>query len=380
MIYLDYASTTPMSEKAIEAYTKTASLFFGNTNSLHDIGTGANDVLTLCRRQFAHFINGDEKGVYFTSGGSEANYLAIRSLIKGSDASNRHIITTQIEHSSILNLCGQLEEEGYTVTYLPVDKWGMISLSDLQKAVTSKTTLVSIQHANHEIGTIQPIQKIGRFLKEKNILFHCDCVQSFGKLPIDVQLYGVDSLSVSSHKIYGPKGVGAVYIHPSVSWNSVYRNANHQSGFRPGTIDVPGVASFITAAQEAYSRIEEQRELHEQLRTKWMTLMEPFKKFITIEGHPSQRLPSVIGMTIDKIQGQYVMLQCNRHQIAISTGSACHAGLQHPSKTMTAIGKSNDEAKQFIRISFGTNTSYNDLKHLYTVLRKVMEEFHCVTM
>lgn len=379
MIYLDYAATTPMSEQAMEAYMKTASRFFGNTSSLHDIGTNANDLLAACRQQFAHFINGNENGVYFTSGGTEANYLAIRSLLEGRDSSKNHIITTSIEHSSILNLCRQLEEEGFTVTYLPVDKQGMVSLADVQKAVTRETALVSIQHVNHEIGTIQPIQEIGHFLNGQNIRFHCDCVQSFGKLPIDVQAYGVDSLSVSSHKIYGPKGMGAVYINPSIPWKPFYKNASHQNGFRPGTIDVPGVVSFITAAQEAYAQMEEHRQLYEQLKVQWLTLLDPLKNFVTIEGAAERSIPSLIGMTIHHIQGQYVMLQCNRHEIAISTGSACQTGLQHPSVTMTAIGKSEEEAKQFIRISFGVHTSYNDLKRFFRILESVIEEFHCLT-
>ncbi|MDQ0244596.1 cysteine desulfurase [Bacillus fengqiuensis] len=379
MIYLDYAATTPMSEQAMEAYMKTASRFFGNTSSLHDIGTNASNLLAACRQQLAHFINGDEKGIYFTSGGTEANYLAIRSLLGGRDPARNQIITTPIEHSSILNLCRQLEEEGFTVTYLPVDKQGMVSLADVKKAVTPETALVSIQHVNHEIGTIQPIQEIGNFLKERNIRFHCDCVQSFGKLPIDVQALGVDSLSVSSHKIYGPKGMGAVYINPSVPWKPFYKNASHQNGFRPGTIDVSGVVSFITAAQEVHAKMEEHRQLHEQLKSQWLTLLDPLKNFVTIEGAPEQSVPSLIGMTVHHIQGQYVMLQCNRHEIAISTGSACQTGLQHPSATMTAIGKSEEEAKQFIRISFGDRTSYNDLTHLFRVLEKVIEEFHCLT-
>jgi cysteine desulfurase len=378
MIYLDYAATTPMSEQALKAYTNTASLFFGNPSSLHDAGTKADELLALCRKQFAQFINGQEQGVYFTSGGTEANNLAIRSLLRGCSPAKRHIITTSVEHSSILHLFDQLGKEGFTVTYLPVDVQGKVLVSTLQDAILPETVLVSIQHVNHEIGTIQPIKEIGRYLKEQHILFHCDCVQSFGKLPIDVQAAGIDSLSVSSHKIYGPKGMGAVYIDPAVPWKPVYPNTSHQNGFRPGTIDVPGVVSFITAAQETYAGMEKQRQMHEQLKAQWLNLLEPLKSVITVEG-AEESIPSVIGMTIRRIQGQYVMLECNRHGISISTGSACQAGLQQPPAVMTAIGKTEEEAKQFIRISFGKNTSYNELNQLFHVVKEMIEEFHCLT-
>lgn len=242
MIYLDYAATTPMSAEALQTYTKAASQYFGNEQSLHDIGGTVSSLLQVCRKTFAEMIGGKEQGIFFTSGGSESNYLAIQSLLNAQN--KKHIITTPMEHASIRSYFQSLQSKGYTITEIPVDKNGLIRLIDLEEAITEDTVLASIQHGNSEIGTVQNIAEIGALLKKYNVLFHSDCVQTFGKLPIHVFEMGIDSLSVSAHKIYGPKGVGACYINPQVRWTQIFPGTSHEKGFRPGTVNVPGIAAF----------------------------------------------------------------------------------------------------------------------------------------
>ncbi|MGD7046200.1 IscS subfamily cysteine desulfurase [Jeotgalibacillus proteolyticus] len=366
MIYLDYAASAPMRKEALDTYYKAATSFPGNASSLHDTGTAADDLLQECRKELGTILGGDPNGIYFTSGGSESNDLAIRSIAKGNAHRGRHIITSKLEHPSVLGAFTVLEEEGFELTYLPVQDNGLISLQDIEKALTNETILVAIQHVNHEIGTTQQIQKIGSLLKKHSIAFHCDAVQSFGKIPIDVHENCISSLSLSSHKVGGPQGVGAVYIDPSVHWKSTYKFATHQKGFRPGTLNVPGIASFITAAACAVNEMKEHHEKTMMLRNMWIHLVTPHHEAIQIEG--INQLPSIIGMTSSSFQGQWLLLECNRQELAISIGSACHIGQQIPATTITAIGKTIDEANRFIRISLSAETSRSDLEQLYQAL------------
>jgi len=374
MIYLDYAATTPMSNEALEAYQNVARNYYGNSSSLHDTGTTAADLLETCRGELARMISGKKEGIYFTSGGSEANLLALRTLLKGNEQKGKHIITTETEHASIFSLCRVLEKEGYEVTWLPVDANGIIALSQLKAALRDDTCLVSIHHANSETGILQPLEAIGALLKEKNIHFHSDCVQTFGKIPIDVEKLHLTSISISSHKIYGPKGVGALYIHPKASWKSIYQGATHERGIRPGTVDVPGIAAFLAAAQQMESSMKDLKEKYETMRIHFLRLIHQSWLPIVIEGEHGQALPHILGLRLSGLEGQLVMLECNRKGIAISTGSACQMGSQSPSRTMLATGKTADEAREFIRISFGKQTTIKDLELAVQALKEIIEE------
>ncbi len=376
MIYLDYAATTPIREEVLHAYNEVSKNYYGNPSSLHDVGSNAKQLLELCRKELADKINGDSDGVFFTSGGTESNQLAIRSLLDAHKTKGNHLITSSTEHSSIHNLCKQLETEGFDVTYLPADQYGQVRLEDLQSVVTDQTILVSIQFANPEIGTIQPIKEIGEFLHDHNILFHSDCVQAFGKVPINVKQLHIDSLSISSHKINGPKGVGASYISPSVRWVQQIPGTSHENGFRPGTVNVPGIASFITAVQLICSEMEVNTVKYQELRKRLVTGIETIGHPILVEGHAIDQLPHIVGLSVAGLQGQYVMLEFNRRGIAISTGSACQIGSQSPSKTMLAIGKSKDEAKQLIRLSFGHMTKEDDIDKAVDVLGNITQQLY----
>ncbi|MDD1368971.1 IscS subfamily cysteine desulfurase [Bacillus sp. MHSD_36] len=374
MIYLDYAATTPMSAEALQTYMKAASQYFGNEQSLHDIGGTASSLLQVCRKTFADMIGGKEQGIFFTSGGSESNYLAIQSLLNARN--KKHIITTPMEHASIRSYFQSLQSEGYTITEIPVDTDGLIHLDDLETAITENTVLASIQHGNSEIGTIQNIAEIGALLKKYNVLFHSDCVQTFGKLPINVFEMGIDSLSVSAHKIYGPKGVGACYINPQVRWTQIFPGTSHEKGFRPGTVNVPGIASFLTAAENILKNQQEESLRFKELRSHFLEGLQALPLEIEVEGHSTSCLPHIIGVTIKGIEGQYTMLECNRRGIAISTGSACQVGKQEPSKTMLAIGKTYEEAKQYVRFSFGQQTTKDQIDTTIHALHTIGNQFY----
>lgn len=374
MIYLDYAATTPMSVEALQTYLKAASEYFGNEQSLHDMGGTASSLLQVCRKTFADMIGGKEQGVFFTSGGSESNYLAIQSLLNARN--KRHIITTPMEHASIRSYFQSLQSQGYTITEIPVDTNGLIHLDDLETAITENTVLASIQHGNSEIGTVQNIAEIGALLKKYNVLFHSDCVQTFGKLPINVFEMGIDSLSVSAHKIYGPKGVGACYINPQVRWTPIFPGTSHEKGFRPGTVNVPGIASFLTAAENILKNQQEESLRFKELRSYFLERLQALPLEIKVEGHSTSCLPHIIGVTMKGIEGQYTMLECNRRGIAISTGSACQAGKQEPSKTMLAIGKTYEEAKQYVRFSFGQQTTKDQIDTTIHALHTIGNQFY----
>lgn len=374
MIYLDYAATTPMSEEALETFVSASKHYFGNERSLHDIGSNASLLLEACRKQLAGFLNASPASIYFTSGGTESNILGLQTLIKSTKKQGRHILTTTLEHSSILNYVKVLEEEGFEVSYIPVNKDGIVSVDLIKKAIREDTILGIFQHVNSEIGAIQPIKEIANLFKPLNIMLHCDCVQSFGKLEINVSEFDVSSISISSHKLYGPKGVGALYINPKLTSQPIYPGTSHESGIRPGTVNVPAIASFVTAAGHIISSKNQHQQRYMSLKQVFRNEFNDVQNFVRFEGTDDHCIPNIIGMRINGLEGQFVMLECNRHQFAISTGSACAIGMQKPSETMLAIGRSENEAKQFFRISIGKNTKEEDLTKLASTLKLMMKQ------
>ncbi len=362
-----------MSEHALNIYVKAAKNAFGNSSSLHDAGDISARTLSACRKTIANIIHGQEKGVYFTGSGSEANIAAVQSLLNGIQH-KKHIITTANEHSSLHTFFKKIELIGYTVTYLYPNEHGIITPDLVQQSLQKDTALVSIQHGNSEIGTINPIEEIGMLLREKKVVFHSDCVQTFGKIPLDVK--HIDAISISGHKIYGPKGVGAAYINPSIHWQPIIPGTTHESGFRPGTVDVPAIAAFATAARDISL---EQKKFHAhfvQLKNQLIDLLEPYHKEISvINSHFHHTLPNIIPLVFEGIEGQYVMLEANRFGMAISTGSACQVGMQAPSRSILAIGYNEQQAKQYVRISLGKDTTSNQIENLSKVLINIVKNF-----
>ncbi|WP_285765527.1 IscS subfamily cysteine desulfurase [Peribacillus sp. SI8-4] len=364
LIYLDYAATTPMDEEAIDVFSQASRRFFGNASSLHDIGSESARLLDMSRQQLAEMLNLKKEGIIFTSGGSESNSLAIDTFLASRPAWQNHLIVSRTEHASIANHVCKLEQSGYSVTYLRHLENGLIDIEHLIEALTDKTCLVIVQHVNSEMGVIQPIEQISKIVHEHPAFLHVDCVQSFAKLPLEGISALCDGMSISSHKVYGPKGTGAVIFPTIQQLKAPVPNITHESGFRPGTVDVPSIASFVTAARNLGEIREKEHERIFMLRRLLIQqLTEKTVHFKVIEAQTRQ-LPHILALTFPGLQGQYIMLELNRRGFAVSTGSACQIGKQEPSKTMMAIGKSEEEAHQFVRLSFGKHTTAADMHKL----------------
>ncbi|WP_416149153.1 IscS subfamily cysteine desulfurase [Salipaludibacillus sp. HK11] len=372
MIYLDHAATTQISTEAIETWVKASENYFSNANSLHEAGEQASQLLITCRKKLSSLVGTSEENIFFTSGGSEANFIALNSLYLAHKHLGNHVITTAIEHPTVHSFFQQLEKQGVEVTYLPVNKFGLVSLEDIKNATRKDTFLASIQHVNSEIGTIQPLKQFGSWFQQNNIVFHSDCVQSFGKISIDITEFRVDAISVSSHKIHGPKGVGAVLLRENVTWSSVYPLTSHQHGFRPGTLNTPGIAAFTHAAIDMHDELAEKRIRAWQLRNTFINQLRPLGDRLKLEGHPDQsnQLPWILGLGIHGVQGQYMLLTLDRFHICISTGSACQSEELDGSAAMNAIYSTEQERLRFFRISFGKNTTEEELTY---VAKKIIE-------
>lgn len=380
MIYLDYAATTPLSEKAGEVFTHVASQYYGNASSLHDVGSSAKQILEASAKAIAKVMNADGKDVYFTSGASESNFLAIQALLDGYKKKGKHLITTKIEHASVKDVFEKLETQGFEVTWLGTDEKGEISMEELKSSVREDTLLVSIQHANSEIGTIQNIKEMGAFLKEENVLLHTDAVQTFGKIDIDVAELNIDALSISAHKIYGPKGVGAVWINPETEWVPFFEDHTQTRKLKTGTDNVPGAAAFATAAKEIIANMTAETQRLKKLRVSFLSLLDELEHTVVVEGNAPNQLSNIIGLRYPGMEGQFLMLECNQAGLAISTGSACQVGSEEPNRTMKALGRSDEEAREFVRISLGQFVKEDHLKEIIdkidTILTRHFRKVH----
>ncbi|MEH6993639.1 IscS subfamily cysteine desulfurase [Neobacillus drentensis] len=374
MIYFDFAATTPLDPEAAEVFVQASTEYFGNSSSLHDIGGQSQDLLENCREELANLLGINKKGLYFTSGGSEGNFLAIEALLSAPKNLGKHIIAGLAEHSSIHGVLNRLE--GYSITFLPLNSSGLIDVEELERSITPETILVTVQHVNSEIGTIQPIEDIGRICLEQDIHFHSDFVQSFGKINLRNIPQLVSSFSFSGHKIYGPKGVGGVYVDPAISWRAFFPGGSHERGFRPGTVNVPAIAAMTAAAQKIHGNLGPNHDKFLELRDTFIESLDPIKEFVHFhQADSGSQLPAIIGLRISGIEGQWMMLECNRYGFAISTGSACQIGMQSPAKVTQALGLSPQEAKEFIRISFGTATKREDVIKLGETIVGIVNKF-----
>ncbi|MEH7377320.1 IscS subfamily cysteine desulfurase [Neobacillus drentensis] len=381
MKYFDFAATTPLDPEAAEVYLKVATEYFGNSSSLHDIGGQSAALLENCREELANLVGVDKNGIFFTSGGSEGNFLAIDALLSSPKKKGNHIIAGVAEHSSVHGALNRLKETGYDITLLPLHSNGLINLEQLEKSITPETILITLQHVNSEIGTIQPIAEIAKICQARNIHLHSDFVQSFGKMDLKSIAPYISSFSFSGHKIYGPKGVGGVYVDPRNKWQPFFPGTSHEKGFRPGTVNVPAIAAMTVAAQKITGNLQADHNKYRLLRKAFMDSLEPIKEKVKIyQGDQGSQLASIIGLRISGIEGQWMMLECNRLGFAISTGSACQIGMQSPAKVTQALGLTTEEAKEFIRISFGHSTSLEDVIQLGESMVKIVNAFKAVSV
>jgi cysteine desulfurase len=362
-IYLDYHATTPLDPEVLKTMMPYFTEVFGNAASRnHEFGWTAEAAVEKARHQIAHLIGAQEKEVIFTSGATESNNLALIGVAEMYREKGNHIITSPIEHKAILDTCHFLEKKGFEITYLPVDQYGQVSAESVRNAITPKTILVSVMAANNEIGTINPIGEIGKVCKEKGVLFHTDAVQAIGKVAIDVNKMGIDLLSLSAHKIYGPKGIGALYVRrkgPRVRLAPLIHGGGHERGMRSGTLNVPGIVGFGKAAELAERLMPEETARVAKLRDRlWNGIQEQLDE-VYLNGHPTQRLFNNLNVSFAYVEGESLMM--GMKELAVSSGSACTSASLEPSYVLKSIGVGEDLAHTSIRFGLGRFTTEEEI-------------------
>jgi cysteine desulfurase len=379
-VYLDNAATTPMDPRVIEEVNKHFKETYGNSSSLHSIGQKAGQILEKSRKIIADLINADRQDIIFTSSGTEADNIAITGVVLKNMNRGRHIITSSIEHHAVENPCKQWEKDGFKVTWLPVDKYGLISPEDLEKAITNETILISIMFANNEIGTIEPIKDIGAIAKKHNIIFHTDAVQAFGKVPIDVEEMNIDLLSASSHKLYGPKGIGLLYMKNKGIKKGIGKfvspimwGGGHEKDMRPSTVAVPLIAGFAKAVELAKGEMNDEANRQIKLRDRIISWILENIEDSTLNGHPTQRLPNNVNISFKYIEGESIVMDLDMDGIGVSTGSACSSKSLDPSHVLLAIGLKPVEAHGSMRSTIGRFTTEEGIDYFLEKLPNVIE-------
>ena len=382
-IYLDNSATTPVDPRVVEAMMPYLTEQFGNASSIHYFGQQAKSAVDKARHQVAHLIGSRPNEIVFTSGGTESNNLAIKGILDKAPA-NSHVITSAIEHSAVTNVCDDLEKQGFRVTRLPVYDDGIVRLEDLEAAVIDETVLISIMAANNEIGTLQPIEEIGRFVRElrtdgRKIWFHTDAVQAAGKVPINVEEIGCDLLSMSAHKLYAPKGVGALYVRRGVRLHPQNIGGHQERDRRGGTESVPNIVAFGKACELAAGLMEgeisELRKLRDDLESRVGEMIPD----IVFNGERDRRLPNISNISFRSIEGEGLLINLDMQGIAVSTGSACSSGTLEPSPVIRALGREDELARGAIRFSVGRANTAADIDRLLEVLPASVENLRNIS-
>ncbi|RMI00133.1 MAG: cysteine desulfurase [Calditrichaeota bacterium] len=370
-IYLDYGATTPVDPRVVEAMLPYFTETFGNPSSIHAFGREARTALEQARMTLARWLGARESEICFVSGGTEANNLALQGAAHQYRQKGHHIITTPVEHKGVLKTCQMLEKEGFQVTYLPVDEHGRVDPEAVREALRPETILVSIIHGNNEIGTLNPIAEIGRITREAGVLFHTDAVQSFGKVPIQVEKMHIDLLSLSGHKIYGPKGVGALYIRRGIALRPLLHGGSHENNRRAGTENLPGIVGLAKAAELIHKEMDtlarQVGELRDYLREQ---LVQRFE--VRINGHPTERLYNNLNVSFIGCDAHALLLNLDMRGIAVSTGSACSSGTVEPSEVLKALGLSDALATSAIRFTLGRHTTREEIDATVEALEEIV--------
>ena len=373
-IYLDYAATTPVSEDVMRAMTPYFRETFGNPSSIHGTGREAHRAVDRARKQVAEAIGANPREIFFTSGGSESDNWALCGAAFAQRGRGNHIITTAVEHHAVLNTCRWLEKQGFRVTYLPVDACGRVDPDQAEKAMDEETVLISVMTANNEIGTLEPIREIGEIARRKGVLFHTDAVQAVGAVPVNVQETGVDLLSLSAHKFYGPKGVGALYIREGVRIDSLIHGGEQEGGLRAGTENLSGIIGLGEAIRLAVERMPENARKTAALRDRLIRGIMERLDGVRLNGHPTERLPNNCSLSFRDIEGEALLLRLDLAGIAASSGSACASGSVEPSHVLTAIGLSPETARGSLRMTLGAGTTEEEIDEVIRVLPEIVED------
>jgi len=378
-IYLDHAATTPTDPEVVKAMLPYFTDAFGNPSSIHSFGQEARAAVEEARDRVASLIGAKSEEIAFTSGGTEADNFAITGIAYATENGGNHIITTPIEHHAVIETCKSLERRGFEVTYLPVDSYGLVDPDDVKKAITDNTVLISVMHANNEIGTIEPITEIGRIAQERMVAFHTDAVQTVGHIPVDVNELGVDLLAMSAHKLYGPKGIGALYIRKGTRIAPLLHGGEQERRRRAGTENVAAIVGLGKAAEIA------QREMDAEVKrlvTKRDQLIEGLTEqieHIHLNGHPTRRLPNNVNVSIDFVEGESMLLNLDLTGIAASTGSACSSSSLEPSHVLLAMGLSHELAHGSLRFTLGRENDEEDIERVLEVLPMIVTKLRAMS-
>jgi cysteine desulfurase len=379
VIYLDYNATTPVDPAVLEAMLPYLGEDYANASSIHSPGQRARAGVDEARDSVAALIGAKASEIVFTSGGTEADNLAIFGVTAAARVPHRHVITTAIEHHAVLNACQTMEANGVEVSYIAANEQGLVNAEEVRRAIRPETVLISAMHANNELGTVQPVQEIGRIAREARIPFHVDAVQSVGKVPIDVREMGADLLSLSAHKIYGPKGVGALYVRSGVRIEPTQRGGQHERGLRPGTENVAGIVGMGKAAELARKRLTEDSERVSSFRQRLEAGLRARIPGIRVNGDGAARVCNTTNVTVMGASGESLVIALDLQGIACSTGAACSSGAIEPSHVLLAIGLSDEAARSSVRFSIGRTTTAEEIEQAIEIIPAAVERLRALS-
>ena len=373
IIYMDNAATTPMRQEVVDAMIPYMRENFGNPSSLYDIAKTNREAVALARSRVARALNAEDKEIYFTSCGTESDNWAIKGTAFANRDKGKHIITSAIEHHAVLYTCHWLEKQGFEVTYLPVDEFGMVNPKDVEAAIRPDTVLITIMFANNEIGTIQPIAEIGKIAREHNVLFHTDAVQAAGHVPIDVKAMNIDMLSISGHKFNGPKGTGVLYIGKRVKLDSLMHGGDQERKRRAGTENVAGIVGIGLALELSVKEMDATTKRLDALRKRLVDGLLTIPKS-RLNGHPTKRLPNNVNVIFEYIEGESILLMLNRRGICASTGSACNSASLEPSHVLTACGIPHEVVHGSLRLTLGEMNTQEDVDFVIDAVKDIVQK------
>jgi len=378
-IFLDHAATTPADPRVVEAMLPFFSESFGNPSSIHSLGLETRTAVAEAREKVARLIGAASDEIVFTSGGTEADNLAIKGVAQANAQKGKHIVTTRIEHHAVEESCRYLEKHGFKVTLVGVDQDGLVHPGDVEKAITPETILISVMHANNEVGTIQPIAEIGKLARKRGVYFHTDAVQTVGHIPAMVDELGVDLLAVSAHKLYGPKGVGVLYVRKGTRIVSFLHGGGQERGLRASTENVPGIVGLGKAAEIAQAEMDAESKHVTRLRDKLIKgILERIPQ-VRLNGHPTQRLPNNVNISVASVEGESLAVSLDLEGIAVSTGSACSSEAMEPSHVLTAMGVPVELARGSVRFSLGRENTDAEIDRVLEAFPRIVSRLRAMS-
>ncbi len=378
-IYLDHAATTPTHSEVVNAMLPFFSDAFGNPSSIYSYGQEAREAVEQARIKVAELIGARSEEIIFTSGGTEADNFALKGAAYANEHKGNHIITTAIEHHAVLEVCKFLEKRGFKISYLPVDKHGLVAPGDVKKAITNRTTLISVMHASNEVGTIEPVEEMGEIARDAGLYFHSDAVQAVGHIPVNVDKLKVDLLSISGHKFYGPKGVGALYVRKGTRLVSFMHGGEQEKRRRAGTENVPAIVGLGKAAELAAREMGREAEQLARLRDKLIKGLVEKIDHVRLNGHPKKRLPNNVNVSVDFVEGESMLLNLDLEGVCASTGSACSSASLEPSHVLLALGLSPEQAHGSLRFTLGRENTEADVERVLDVLPGIVAKLRAIS-